>query len=59
MRTKLNISQQCALVGKRADDILGCIMKSIASRLREVVFPDQWSDSGLPSTRETWSYWKE
>ncbi|TRZ08630.1 hypothetical protein HGM15179_018476 [Zosterops borbonicus] len=37
--TKLNMSQQCALATKMANDILGCIRQSIANRLREVIFP--------------------
>ncbi|KAK4811083.1 hypothetical protein QYF61_016369 [Mycteria americana] len=37
--TRLNMSQQCALVAKRADGILGCIRQSIASRLRKVILP--------------------
>ncbi|KAK4811152.1 hypothetical protein QYF61_019783 [Mycteria americana] len=36
---KLNMSQQCALVAKRANHILGCIKHSIANRLKEVIVP--------------------
>ena len=35
----MSMSQQCVLVAKKVMVILGCIRKSIASRLREVILP--------------------
>ncbi|KAF7244268.1 RNA-directed DNA polymerase from mobile element jockey [Varanus komodoensis] len=36
---KLNMSQQCDVVVKRANATLGCIARSVASRSREVLLP--------------------
>ncbi|PKU44415.1 hypothetical protein llap_5284 [Limosa lapponica baueri] len=36
---RVTMSQQCALVAKKANDILGCIKKSVASSLREAILP--------------------
>ena len=36
---KLNRSQQCALAAWEANNILGCIKRSVVSRLREVTLP--------------------
>jgi len=35
--SRLAVTQQCAPVAKKANEILGCIKKSIESRLREMI----------------------
>ena len=37
MDKKMNVSQQCALAVQKANSILGCIRRGLASRMREVI----------------------
>lgn len=69
MDIKLNMTQQRAPVAKKANGVLGCIRKSVASRVREPSFSLLSTAEGTPGVlcpvlgtpikKETFSYWGE
>jgi len=55
LNTKLNMSQPCNLVAKKADNLLSCIRQNITSKSREMILPLRFAQhSEAASVLPTW-----
>ena len=69
VNNRLALSQQCALVAKKANVIRGCITKSMIGRSREVILPiycalvrphvEYCIQLCVPQYKKTWICWNE
>lgn len=63
MGERLDTTLKCVLALHRANNVLGCIKRSMTSKLREVVLSLDsrvwWDSPGIPGTGRTLTFWTE